>query len=254
MIEEHIAWFEAYVAGFRTGDPEDDTPIKLKKEHSLAVLAEARAIAATMALSPRLVQTVHLAALYHDIGRFPQYRRYRTFQDARSENHAYLGVRTLRREKNLPPLDRDLRALTLGAVAMHNRRDVPAGISPDLAVVTKMVRDSDKLDIVRIMLEYLRPGGKTSDVVTLHVADEPERYSPEIVSRIRSGRIGDYSSMRFKNDFTLLILSWVHDLNFKASRQAFLNRGHVEELFGFLPKTQELTQLRESIFMALQKD
>jgi len=254
MLEDHIAWFETYVAGFLTGDPEYDAHIALKKEHSLAVLAQAQTIVSTLALSPNLVQAAHLAALYHDAGRFPQYRRYRTFQDSRSENHAHLGVRSLRREKTLPPMAKDLRALVFGAVVMHNRRDVPARISPEQSIVTKVVRDSDKLDIIRIMLEYLRPGGKSSDVVTLHVADEPTRYSPEIVSQIHSGRIGDYSSMRFKNDFTLVVLSWVHDLNFNASRRTFLDKGYMEELFGFLPDTPELTELRGVIHAALRKD
>jgi len=254
MLKEHVAWFEAYVAGFLTGDPEYDTHITLKKEHSLGVLTQAQTIVSTLALSPRLVQAAHLAALYHDTGRFPQYRRYKTFQDSRSENHAFLGVRTLRREKTIPPLDKDFRALVLGAVAMHNRRDVPTGISTELSTVTKVVRDSDKLDIIRIMLEYLRPGGKSSDVVTLHVTDEPDRYSPEIVSQVQNGRIGDYSAMRFKNDFTLVVLSWVHDLNFKASRRMFLDNGYAEELFGFLPDMKELAQLHNVIHTALHKD
>jgi len=254
MLDKHIAWFKAHAASFLTGAPEYDTHIELKIEHSLAVLAEAKAITPTLALSQRLVQAAHLAALYHDIGRFPQYRRYRTFQDSRSANHAHLGVRALRQEKaSMPPIDASLRPLVLGGVILHNRRDIPRGISPELAVVAKIVRDSDKLDITRVMLDYLRPGGKTSDVVTLHVADEPEKYSPEIIAQIQSGRIGDYSSMRFKNDFTLILLSWVNDLNFKASRQAFLDRGHAEELFGFLPDVPEIARLKGHIDATLRK-
>jgi putative nucleotidyltransferase with HDIG domain len=253
VIEEHIVWFDTYVRSFLTGDPEHDRHIELKKEHSLKVLAEARAITRTLDLSPELARAALLAALYHDVGRFPQYRQYRTFQDARSENHAHLGARSLRQNRALDRLEPGLRGLVLGAVVMHNRRDLPARISAHLDCVARIVRDSDKLDIIRIMLEYLRPSGKSSDVVTLHVADVPDCYSLAIVEQIRAGRIGDYALMRYMNDFKLLILSWVFDLNFVAARRAFRDRGHAQELFQLLPQTAELTQLQDRIYEVLNR-
>ncbi|WP_243361110.1 HD domain-containing protein [Fundidesulfovibrio terrae] len=253
MLTAHISWFEEHVRGFLTGDAEDDSHIELKKRHSLNVLAEARAITSALDIAPRLAEAAHLAALFHDAGRFPQYRDFKTFRDGLSTNHALLGVRSLRAGGVLAPLDPDLRVLVLGAVAMHNRRAVPGRLSAGLDTVTRIVRDSDKLDIVNIMLEHLRPGGKRSDVVVLHMADEPDRYSGEIVAQIRAGRIGDYSLMRYENDFKLLLLSWVFDLNFAPSRRAFLERGHVKELFGLLPSTPELTQLEDSIYDVLNR-
>ena len=253
MIEEHIRWFEEHVQGFLTGKPEDDEHLFLKQEHSMKVLAEARAITPTLGLSAQLTKAAHLAALYHDAGRFPQYRVYKTFKDSLSANHAHLGARSLRSNRVLAALGRDMRVLVLGAVVMHNRRGLPTGISPELDTVTRIVRDSDKLDITRIMLDHLRPGGKRSDVVTLHVLDEPERYSETIVAQIRAGRIGDYALMRYENDFKLLLISWVHDLNFRAARRAFLERGHADELFDLLPGTPELTQLRDSIYEVLNR-
>jgi len=252
-LEAHVAWFKSHVREFLTGDAGDDSHIELKKEHSLSVLGEALAVTPALGLSPGLAHAAHLAALFHDAGRFPQYRAYKTFKDTRSVNHALLGVRSLRRHNALGGLDAPLRALVLGAVSMHNRREIPGGIATDLATVTRIVRDCDKLDIVRIMLDHLRPGGKRSDVVVLHLADEPDRYSAELVEQIRSGRIGDYSLMRYENDFKLLLLSWVFDLNFAVSRRTFLKRGLAEELFGLMPRTPELTQLEISIYSALNQ-
>lgn len=253
MIDSHIAWFEDHVRSFLTGDAQDDAHIELKRDHSFKVLAEARAITPTLDLPPGLERAAHLAALYHDAGRFPQYRTYRTFKDAQSANHAHLGVRSLRGRAALLDLDPATRALVLGAVVMHNRRELPVGISDELALVTRVVRDSDKLDIIRIMLDHLRPGGKESDVVMLHVEDDPERYTAAIVAQIESGRIGDYALMRYRNDFTLLLLSWVFDLSFRASRRMFLERGHLDELCGLLPRTPELTRIGDRIYDALNR-
>lgn len=251
MIEEHIEWFTGQVRSFLEGDPEHDGHIELKLEHSLNVLAEARGVTASLDLTPGMERLAHLAALYHDAGRFPQYRRYRTFRDSISEDHAKLGARSLRAWNALGGLPRADRALVLGAVALHNRKSVPERIAPELALLTRIVRDADKLDIVRIMLDHLRPGGKRSDVVTLHLADEPDRYTPEIAGQIRQGLIGDYAYMRYENDFKLLLISWVFDLNFKASRRAFLERGHAGELLSLLPRSPELTSLADGIYEVL---
>lgn len=253
MLKAHIDWFEEYVRGFLTGDPVDDHHIALKKEHSLEVLREARAIAVSLDLPRDLAQAALLGALYHDFGRFSQYQRYKTFRDDISQNHAFLGVRALRAATGMPKLGWDATALVRGCVVLHNRRVLPARLAPDLATAVRIVRDSDKLDIVRIMLEYMRPGGSRSDVVTLHVADEPERYNPELVAEIRLGRIGNYAKMRFVNDFRLLLVSWVYDLNFEASRRAFRERGHVEELFAMLPRAPELTRLKNRIYSDLER-
>lgn len=248
MPQKHLQWFERFVEGHYSGEPEHDEHIRLKKQHSLNVLDEAAMIASGAGLEPDLERTCRLAALYHDTGRFPQYATYGTFRDKISKDHALLGARTLR---GLGALDGEpwpVRAVVLGAVAMHNRRVVPARIAPELDTVTRVVRDADKLDIVRIMLEHMQPGGKRSGVVLLDVADEPERYTPAIVEQVRQGRIGDYGLMRYVNDFKLLLLSWVFDLNFRPSRRAFLQRDFTGAIFGLLPRNPELTGLENRIY------
>lgn len=253
MLKAHTEWFDNYVSGYLSGNPDDDHHIDLKKRHSLGVLQEAQAITASLSLSNGLAQAAHLGALYHDLGRFYQYQRYKTFRDDLSFNHAYLGIHALRAATGMPGLDTIATALVRGCVVLHNRRVLPVRLDRDLDTAVRIVRDSDKLDIIRIMLEYLRPGGSRSDVVTLHAVDEPDRYTPELVEEIGQGRIGDYRRMRFVNDFNLLLLSWVYDLNFPAARRAYRDRGHVESLFGLLPKTPELTRLKNRIYKDLDR-
>jgi hypothetical protein len=43
-------------------------------------------------------------ALLHDVGRFPQYRRWRTFRDSESDNHARLSLEVIRHEAVLEHL------------------------------------------------------------------------------------------------------------------------------------------------------
>jgi len=251
VLDHHKAWFEDHVRSFLTGHPQDDRHILLKKDHSLKVLAEAMDITACLDIPARLRDTVHLGALYHDVGRFTQYSRYKTFREDRSVNHGLLGCLVLRQTPALDCLDREQAGLVRAVVAVHNRREVPGRLPKDLDLAVRVVRDSDKLDIMRIMLAHFKPGAQKSDVVTLHLADEPGGFTPSIVEDIRAGRIGRYASMRYVNDFKLLLISWVFDLNFPASRRAFHNRGYAEELLGSLPERPELTGLKDRIYEAL---
>ena len=237
----YLDWFSGFVdvyAARLAGDPN----IAVKREHSRRVFDEARAILAAEPAPATETFATLLAALFHDVGRFPQYERYRTFRDADSTDHARLSHLTLQREKVLAGLDPAVRRLALGAVVLHNRRSLPPGLAPALARAAGVVRDADKLDIMRVMLAQLAPDAPANAVVTLHLADEPGAYTPALLEGLLAGRLGDYGRMVYVNDFKLLLLSWVHDLSTAAARRAFAERGFVERLFSLLPRTPDMAR------------
>ena len=94
--ERFLAFVENYVAGAQNG------PLRLKVEHSFRVLEHAELLATTElsaapeAADQETARAALLAALYHDCGRFPQFRDYHTFMDAQSVDHAQLGVDVIR--------------------------------------------------------------------------------------------------------------------------------------------------------------
>lgn len=244
MIGRTLDWFEDFVADGGMADPADAARLELKRQHCLLVMAEARDQARELGLAPHLVDLATVAGLLHDTGRFPQYRRYRTFRDADSANHAALGLRALARHgglAGLPPRDRFLVRL---AIAAHNRRALPgrlaAGGDAEALALARIVRDADKLDIVRVMLEHFGAKGAKDDVVFLGLPDDPGRFNPAVVADIEAGRIGDYNDMETVNDFALLLLSWINDMYHPRTRRLFFRRGHVDALFGQLPDTPRL--------------
>lgn len=246
-----LDWFEAFVASFREGGPMDDRRIDLKKEHSLKVYQEAVRLTGTLDLSEDLASCIHLAALYHDVGRFPQYRRFKTFRDADSVNHAVLGVATIKASEALAGVDGKRRALICSAIMVHNRKALPgrffsSDAGAPLAVAAKAVRDCDKLDILRVMLDHFESGDE-DDVITLGLAPDPDQASPDAVEAILEGRTLSFADMYFVNDMKLLLASWVFDLYYPASRKAFFERGHVERLFHGLPNTSAILSAKDRI-------
>lgn len=246
--------FSAYAKSFFTGVEEDDAPLQLKLEHTFEVVRHAEEIAGREPdfADEETAHALRLAALFHDVGRFDQFRRYRTFFDGTSCNHALLGVAILRERKFLRKEARKTRALVLAAVAAHNRFTVSAALPAPLRQVLLGLRDADKLDILRVMADNLRPGGERNGVVLLHLQDEPGSYSPAVLQALDEKRTALYRDMRYVNDFRILLCSWVHDLHFFSSYRIIRREGYFNRIVDGMDALPELQQrLRACVESAL---
>ncbi len=230
-----------------TNDPQDRANISLKLDHCLRVFQEAECIVAQENFGPDETRTALWSALFHDVGRFPQYAAYRTFDDSKSVDHGRLGVLTLKQHDLLRHLDGQAQKAVRTAVILHNKRFLPTNIPQWADIPAKVVRDADKLDIFVVMLQHLRPGSANNPVVTLNLRDESEEYNKDLVQQILDGQLGEYARMRTLNDFRLLLCSWVYDLNFPATRKAVLERGYLDELLSGLPDTPQIQEVRKTV-------
>jgi len=253
-IAAHTAWFLKYAQGYLTGDQGFDKNITLKKDHSLRVFDEARGIVSSLDLPGEIVCSALLAALYHDVGRFPQYAKYKTFKDSKSVRHAVLGVQVLKRENALADLEPDRRKLVLAAVALHGIRRLPGGLPGDLDLVARIVRDADKLDIFKVMLTHFVPQGPENSVVTLGLKNSRDNYTRKMLDGIFSETQADYRDMVWINDFKLMLASWTFDLNFSATRRAFLERGYIDRLFNTLPSKPEFADVKKLVVEKLEEN
>lgn len=227
-----------------------DDLLQLKVDHSLRVLQEAEGIIAAEHIAPRQARLCRLAALFHDTGRFPQLDRYGTFRDAQSVNHARLGVQTIKRESLLDGLADDDRKVVLTAIVLHNVRLLPQNLPPDADRAARVVRDADKLDIVPVILDSLDAEGHSNKVVTLNTKSDPLRFSEHMAEQLAQKCLADYSRMVYANDFRLLLLSWVYDLNHAHSARMFMERGYIDALAAGLPHDDEL----KTVVAAVKKD
>ena len=235
-IRPHEDWFHAYARAERAKETENPAPLDLKELHTVNVLAHARAIVAAENFLPAEARASLLAALYHDIARFEQYRRFRTFRDAASRNHGIWGVRILRREQRLAGETPAIRRMTLAAVGLHNRHALPARLPEQVWKVACAVRDADKLDILRVMDENLRHPDAATRAAVLSLPDTPGLFSPRVLEDALADRVASYGDLRSVNDFRALLGTWFGDLHFAASRCRFLAEGHARRLVEALPE------------------
>lgn len=241
--------FFAYAGSFFSGDAKHDAVLQLKIDHSFRVVALAEEIAAAEpALSAHAAARVlRLSALFHDVGRFEQFKRYGTFADALSCNHGALGAAIIKRQGFLKTEHPELQRLVRCAVAVHNRFSVPASLTGLQRDIVFALRDADKLDVLHIMGTHLAPGVENNEVVLLHLADEPDAYSPAILQALEERRSALYSDMRFFNDFKLLLCSWLFDLHFSTTYRIAKRTGHMHSLVASLASVPEVQRQAKAV-------
>ena len=94
--------------------------------------------------------------LLHDIGRFEQARRYGTFIDSQSVDHAELSGDILFAEgliEHFPVagLAGDWRLTAETAIRQHNKLSLPETLDPRTRSFSEILRDADKTDIFRVI-------------------------------------------------------------------------------------------------------
>ena len=245
----HKKAFVAYARSFFCGNSETDYNLNLKLEHSLNVLDNAEGIISQEKFdSQELEYVIRLAALYHDVGRFEQFSKYKTYKDCDSVNHGSLGAAMLVKEKFLAREDRNIQKDVLGAVTLHNRATLPVNLKGYMLTATKAVRDADKLDIISLLIRHLREAGPDkTNAVLMNLEPSATDYTKNIFIQVYNRKQVNYDQMRWTNDFKLFLLSWSYQLNFKSSRVIFNTRNYFDEIFEILPDNREMVMLKDQL-------
>jgi hypothetical protein len=253
-------WFDGFIAGFysrkgRLTAGDDDyvnTNIKIKEEHTNRVCDEMLYLADELHLNENLRRLAETIALLHDAGRFPQFIKYKTFNDPRSINHCELALEVIKNENLLADLAAGERESIETAIKHHGDKELPADLAGDAGargLLSKMIRDADKLDIYRVLINAYIQHRNDPDSFNLEIEfpDLPG-YTPAILDAVLSGRLLDYKTLRCWNDMKLCILGWVYDVNFPAALEIIKQRRYLESILEFLPENEDTRRVRDKIF------
>jgi hypothetical protein len=262
LLNKERELFNDYVKKFLTGRTEQDYLYLLKQEHSQHVLSHALDIAA----NEKIFHPAHLknsvadadrilllSALYHDIGRFMQLKRYNTFNDAQSVNHARLGAKLLYDTGFLTEESPQNRAYIRLAVLMHNRYALPEHLHKAVQPICQALRDADKLDIIRILCAEFAPGHTPDPTVALDLEDSPKVYGKHCVETILQHRQIMYNDMHYINDFKLLLCSLFYSLVFDTSRTILARSGLLEQILAGLPQDRKIEKMSKKMLQSLKK-
>jgi len=241
-------WFSGYVQTFKSVDDDLEQNTVMKEEHTERVCGEILNIGEKLGLNNEDLCLAEIVALFHDIGRFEQYARHRTFVDLHSVNHAEHGVKILQENGVLNGLDHSTRDLILRIISYHNRAFLPQKETEHCLFFTKLLRDADKLDIWRVVTDYYRrEDGKRNNAIELGLPDTPG-ISDDTYNDLIEGKIVEVTHLKNLNDFKLLQIGWIYDINFTPTFQRIKERRYIEMIRDVLPESKEI----EEIFSVVQ--
>ena len=154
-----------------------DEKIKLKVDHTYRVAALSERIARSLGLDDEDTNLAWLIGMLHDIGRFEQLKKFGTFSDADSIDHAHFGVELLFDEgliekfaddenkyeceadsssviktKNREEAGSRLSELDILKTAIwnHSAYRIEEGLSDRVLMFCNIIRDADKIDILKV--------------------------------------------------------------------------------------------------------
>lgn len=248
LVQRFRSWFDDYVAGFYGDDDYVNANIKLKQDHSKRVCDEIRYLADELAMSENQKRIAEVTALFHDIGRFEQFKKYRTYNDQRSVNHNLLALEVLAQTGIMDMVERGERQLIEKAIEYHGCKELPADFNGETLLFSRLIRDADKLDIFYIVTEYYGQyeENPADFKLELEMPDE-DGYSKQVVEDVLSGRRVDYSLLRTLNDVKILQLGWVYDVNFIPTLRRISERRFLDGIIAFLPDTEDVRRVGKRV-------
>ena len=228
-------WFASFVEKYSSENPQHQQVYDLKIQHTYRVKEAIESITKELGLSAnerRLAQTM---ALFHDTGRFPQFEKYNTFKDATSENHAALSVKELQKQDVLKCLSSHEQELILSAIYHHNMASLPDELTGEMRFYTQLLRDADKVDIFYTVTNYYEKKHEVQNKTIELDLDDANDISEHILRSFLNGEVILMEELKEANDFKLLQLAWVNDLNFSPSLDLIIKGKYLWKIINTLP-------------------
>ncbi|WP_088187951.1 HD domain-containing protein [Desulfosporosinus sp. FKA] len=240
-LENLNSWFDHYSQGFLSGNPEINRNIQFKIDHTDRVRENIIAIAHSLDLSANNLRIAELIGLLHDVGRYEQFIKYGTYRDDISEDHAELGLKVLADNQLLNDLSDEEKNIVETAIRCHNKYSLPQELSTDSLMFCKLIRDADKLDIFKQIINEIESLSERSE------------SSPEVIESILKGKGVSYSGVKSTIDLILMRMSWVLDINYGLTLRKIRDMKYLERMVDKLPKTEDIRNVYDYLNTYLER-
>ncbi|MBP7076293.1 MAG: HD domain-containing protein [Bacteroidales bacterium] len=222
-------WLQGFAKQHHTGEASIDSNIDLKLNHSLRVAQEAKSIAKSLNLSDSDINLAQICGILHDVGRFRQYKIYQTFVDSQSVYHGTMGVDVLNMVNVLDKFDMKTVNIIHAAVYNHGLIAIEEGLPERELLFSKITRDADKIDIYRIVTLYYHQSDNRNSALELGLTRE-EIIDNAVLEDFATGKVVEKTDLKSLNDFKVLQLSWINDINYGFTAKTIAERNFLNQI------------------------
>lgn len=240
-IQKAIEYFNNYTKPYE----EISDMCKLKVSHTFRVMSLCEKIAKSLNLSEEDIELAKICGLFHDIGRFEQWKTFETFDDSKSVDHASLGLSVLDEndwfQKNLQNEEQE--AIIRNSIYYHNKFKIYENLPEKYKLFCNIVRDADKIDILYLYtIKHIHPNTRNN------------AFSENIYEALLQGREIKKNEKKTSADTLAVSLGFIFDINFKESIEILKSKDYLnQEIDMYMEQTsnkefkQQLTKVKEKI-------
>ena len=119
--------------------------------------------------------------------------------------------------------------------------------SKELLFYSKLIRDADKLDILKLISEnYEEEGKRQESGLELYLPDTAG-CSESIIKDILNNRMAKMGDVKNLNDVKLLRLSWIFDINFPATFSILKKHKYLDTIISSMPEAEDTCTIRKHL-------
>lgn len=216
-----------------------ETKIKRKQSHSIRVMNIMKKLAEELKLENEDTELAKLIGLLHDIGRFDQYKKYKTFKDHLSIDHADLGAEILFNQNQIKEYTNDEKNYEIikKAIVNHNKYELNTDeLTEREELFCKLIKDADKIDIMYESVEFFWKGKETEL--------EEQEICDEVYESFLNKELIKNEMKKNELDKIVGIMSFVYDFNFEQSYKYIKEKSFIEKILNRFNFKNEETKNR----------
>ncbi len=190
--------------------------IDLKIDHTYRVRELCGKIARGLGMPKAKVELLELCGLLHDIGRFEQWRLYKSYVDHKTVDHGDFGAEVLSNNNIINKFTTENQDMIIKIVKYHNKYRIPKTLKEQTRYYIDIVRDADKIDSLYIL-----------DTKELFYEAKKDIITKEVLNQFRKKEMITRKKMKTDIDFLALELAFIFDLKYKQSFEIVKENNYV---------------------------
>ena len=184
----------------------NDKDIRLKYDHSYRVADLQVKYAKLLGFSKEDIEIAKVIGLVHDIGRFEQIKRYKTYMDHVSMDHGTFGAKLLFEDGLIDGIcdNKEWYPIIKFAIIAHNQWQFKKCDDERMNMHAMLIRDTDKIDILYLsgILEETK------------LYSDDSKVSEKVKEYFWKHMLVDHRSLKTNNDDYVVMLAYPFDINY----------------------------------------
>ena len=237
-IEKAEEEFKIYTSNYNM----DESHIVRKVYHTFRVEELCGKIAMSLGLSEEEINVAKIIGLLHDIARFEQYTRYKTYDDFKNIDHGDFGVEILENSSYIRKYIKTEKYdhIILKAIKNHNKYAIGNDVNEREKVFCQIIRDADKLDIIYQATNQMWKD-KIEDM-------EAQVISSKVLQQFLTKQVVDKKYIDYDIDRVVVVFAFIYDFNFNGSYKIIKENDYLDKIIDrFNFKKEETKKQMEEI-------